>query len=141
MYAIIKSGGKQYRVESGREIQVDLLSSEPGTPFETDQVLLMHDGSKSHVGKPTVEGAVVKGTVLAHTKGKKIVVFKMKRRKGYRRTQGHRQQYTRIKIDSIRFKSNCERESWPIKKQVAVAAMAETQQENAEVSNDLEVNL
>ena len=101
MYAIIETGGKQYRVEPGREIQVDLLSNEPGSSFETDQVLLMHDGSQTHVGVPRVEGVVVKGTVLEHAKGKKIVVFKMKRRKGYRRTKGHRQQYTRIKIDSI----------------------------------------
>ena len=101
MYAIIKTGGKQYRVEPGREIQVDLLSNELGSSFVTDQVLLMHDGSKIHVGAPRVERAVVKGTVLEHAKGKKIVVFKMKRRKRYRRTKGHRQQYTRIKIDSI----------------------------------------
>lgn len=101
MYAIIRSGGKQYRVEPGMEIKVDLLKSEPGAAFETDQVLMMNDGSETRVGAPTVEGVVVKGTVIDHIKGKKVLVFKMKRRKGYRRTQGHRHQYTRIKIDSI----------------------------------------
>ncbi len=101
MYAIIRSGGKQFRVEPGSEIRVDLLTNEPGSAFETDQVLLTNDGSTTRIGKPTVEGALVKGTVIDHIKDKKIIVFKMKRRKGYRRTQGHRQQYTRIKIDSI----------------------------------------
>ncbi len=101
MYAIIRSGGKQYRVEPGSEIQVDLLHSEPGAEFETDQVLLMNDGSTTRIGTPTIAGVVVKGTIVDHIKGKKIIVFKMKRRKGYRRTQGHRQQYTRLKIDSI----------------------------------------
>lgn len=101
MYAIIRCGGKQYKVVPGSEIQVDLLQNEPGTAFETDQVLLMNDGSGTRVGKPNVAGVLVKGTVVEHMKGKKIIVFKMKRRKGYRRTQGHRQQYTRVKIDSI----------------------------------------
>ena len=101
MYAIIRTGGKQYQVEPGIEIQVDLMQSEPGAAFETDQVLLTNDGSTTRVGTPTVEGVVVKGTVIDHIKAKKITVFKMKRRKGYRRTQGHRQQYTRLKIDSI----------------------------------------
>ena len=101
MYAIIRSGGKQYRVEPGSEIQVDLLHNEQGAVFETDQVLLVNDGSTTRLGTPMVEGVVVKGTILDHIKAKKIIVFKMKRRKGYRRTQGHRQQYTRLKIDSI----------------------------------------
>ena len=101
MYAIIRAGGKQHKVELGSEIQIDRLPGEPGTAFETDQVLLMNDGSNVRVGAPHVGGALVKGTVVEHFKGKKIIVFKMKRRKGYRRTQGHRQQYTRVKIDSI----------------------------------------
>lgn len=101
MYAIIRSGGKQYRVEPGMEIKVDLLQSEPGADFETDQVLMMNDGSETRVGAPTVAGAVVKGTIVDHTQGKKVLIFKMKRRKGYRRTQGHRHQYTVIKINSI----------------------------------------
>lgn len=101
MYAIIRCGGKQYKVAPGNEIQVDLLHKEPGTAFETDQVLLMNDGSSTRVGTPNVAGVLVKGTIVEHMKGKKIIVFKMKRRKGYRRTQGHRQQYTRVKIDSI----------------------------------------
>lgn len=101
MYAIICSGGKQYRVEPGKEIQVDRLQSEPGATFETDQVLLMNDGTTTRLGRPTVAGVRVKGTVVDHIKAKKIIVFKMKRRKAYRRTQGHRQQYTRVKIDAI----------------------------------------
>lgn len=101
MYAIIQSGGKQYRVEPGNEIRVDLLQGAPGDAFETDKVLMVNDGDKTNIGTPIVEGALVKGTLIDHVKDKKIIVFKMKRRKGYRRTQGHRQQYTRVKIDTI----------------------------------------
>ncbi|PCI23657.1 MAG: 50S ribosomal protein L21 [SAR324 cluster bacterium] len=102
MYAIIKSGGKQYRVEKDGIITVDLLQAEEGSDFNTDQVLFVKSGENEFkVGAPLVEGAKVTGKVLSHFKGKKIVVFKKKRRKGYRRTQGHRQNYTRIQITEI----------------------------------------
>ncbi|MGK0289191.1 MAG: large subunit ribosomal protein L21 [bacterium] len=102
MYAVIKSGGKQYRIAKGQTITVDLLSDAAGSPFETDQVLLAKDDeNKVTVGAPLVGGAKVTGTVLEHIQDKKIIVFKKKRRKTYRKTQGHRQRYTRIKIEEI----------------------------------------
>ena len=102
MYAIIKAGGKQYRVEENSTVTVDLLSQEEGSTFETDQVLFVKCGENDYkVGSPLVADAKVTGTVLNHTKGKKIVVFKKKKRKGYRRKTGHRQKYTKIHIDNI----------------------------------------
>ena len=105
MYAIIRCGGKQYKAELGSTIEVDRLSQEEGSSFETDQVLLFQDDSQVLVGEPTVSGAVVKGTIVKQFKGKKIIVFKRKRRKGYRKKQGHRSLYTQIKIDAIELKS------------------------------------
>ncbi len=102
MYAIIKTGSKQYRVEKDSVIRVDLLSQDIGSVFETDRVLFLKSGENDYkVGSPFVADAKVTGTVLDHVKGKKIVVFKMKRRKGYRKKKGHRQKYTRIRIDDI----------------------------------------
>lgn len=102
MYAIIQTGGKQYRVEKDSFITVDKMNLDEGAAFETDQVLFLKDGKDVFkVGTPVVTGATVKGTILSHGKTKKIVVFKMKRRKGYRKKQGHRQDFTRIKITDI----------------------------------------
>ena len=102
MYAIIKTGGKQYRVEEDHTIIVDLLALDEGSTFETDQVLLVKSGENEYkVGTPFVKDAKVAGIVLNHLKGKKIVVFKKKRRKGYRRKMGHRQNYTKVRITDI----------------------------------------
>lgn len=101
MYAIIKSGSRQYEVKPDSVIEVNRLALDEGAAFESDQVLLVNDDGNVQVGAPYVAGATVKGTVLGHMRGPKIVVFKMKRRKNYRRTQGHRQELTRIKIESI----------------------------------------
>jgi len=102
MYAIIKTGGKQYRVEKGMTLAVDLLAQEAGSDFETSEILFLKTGENSFkTGTPLVEGAKVTATVVGHLKDKKVVVFKKKRRKGYRRTQGHRQNYTQIKITDI----------------------------------------
>ena len=102
MYAIIKAAGKQYRVEKDGVITVDLLKQDEGSPFETDQVLFLKNGeNECKVGNPFIEGAKVSGKILSHFKGKKIVVFKKKRRKDYRKKQGHRQQYTKIQITDI----------------------------------------
>jgi len=102
MYAIIKTGGKQYRVEQGMTLTVDLLAQEPGSDFETSEILFLKTGENEFkTGTPLIEGAKVTGKVLGHLKDKKIVVFKKKRRKGYRRTQGHRQNYTKIQITDI----------------------------------------
>lgn len=102
MYAIIKSGSRQYQVQPESIIEVNRLALEQGADFETDQVLLVDgEGKGAKIGTPLVAGAKVKGTVLAHLRGKKVLVFKHKRRKGYRRTRGHRQELTRLRIDSI----------------------------------------
>lgn len=102
MYAIIKAGGKQFRVEENSVITTELLPLEENSTFETDQVLLVKtDDNEVKVGTPVVEGVKVTGKVIKHFKGKKIVVFKRKRRKGYRLKQGHRQNYTQIQIEKI----------------------------------------
>lgn len=103
MYAVIESGGKQYRVSKGDVIEVELL---PTTGKQTekvqfDRVLMLGDGDDVQVGDPVVEGASVKATLVDRVRGPKVKVFKFKRRKGYRRTQGHRQNYLRVQIDSI----------------------------------------
>lgn len=102
MYAIIKVAGKQYRVEKDAVITVDLLNQEEGSEFATDQVLFVKAGENEFkVGTPVLEGAKVTAKVVSHFKGKKIVVFKKKRRKDYRKKQGHRQNYTKLQITDI----------------------------------------
>jgi large subunit ribosomal protein L21 len=102
MYAIIKTGGRQYQVQPETIISVNRLALEQGAAFETDQVLLLDgDGGAVHVGTPLVSGAMVKGTVLEHMRDRKVLIFKHKRRKNYRRTRGHRQSLTRVMIESI----------------------------------------
>jgi len=100
VYAIIQTGGKQYRVQQGDIIFVEKLDVEPQTMVHFD-VLLLGGEKKLIVGKPTVDGAKVEGRVLAQTKGEKIVVFKYKSKKNYRRKIGHRQPYTKVEITAI----------------------------------------
>ena len=99
-YAIIRSGDKQFRVTQGSVIRVPLMTAEIGDKAQFD-VLVYGDGSDVKVGAPLVSGIGVEGTVLEHGRDKKIIVFKMKRRKQYRRKQGHRQDFTAVRIDSI----------------------------------------
>ncbi len=101
MYAVIETGGKQYRVASGQKLKIEQIPADIGQEITLDQVLSVGEGSAVKVGTPLVDGAVVKATVLAQGRHKKIKVFKMRRRKGYRRTQGHRQNYTEIRIDDV----------------------------------------
>ena len=102
MYAIITTGGKQYKVQTGDIIEVEKLGLEAGSEVTFDQVLAVAgDDGKLNIGTPMVEGAKVSAKVLDEFRAKKIVVFKMKRRKGYRRTQGHRQNLTRVEITAI----------------------------------------
>lgn len=98
-YAIIRSGGKQFRVEEGQQVRVPLMTSEVGTTVELD--VLMLGGDQAQVGTPVVDGARVAATVVDHGRDTKIIVFKKKRRKQYKRTRGHRQDYTTLKINSI----------------------------------------
>ncbi len=101
MYAVVKTGGKQVRVEPGSRVRVEQLPGDVGSNIELDQVLLVGGGDALKIGTPMVEGARVSGTITAQGRHPKIRVFKMKRRKGYRRLQGHRQAYTEIQVDSI----------------------------------------
>ncbi len=101
MYAVIKTGGKQYRVSTGEKLKVESLPAEVGTEITLDQVLMVGDGDNVKTGTPTVAGASVKATVLAHGRGEKIKIFKMRRRKHYRKTLGHRQNYTEIQVSGI----------------------------------------
>ena len=100
-YAIVESGGKQYKAVEGASIDVDRLAFEVGSEIELDQVLLVTDGTDIKVGTPTVNGATVKATVTAEVKGPKILVFKYREGNRYRRRQGHRQKYTRLQIREI----------------------------------------
>ena len=101
MYAVVRSGGKQYRVRPGGSVRVEKLAGEVGSKVTLDEVLMVGGEGDVKIGTPTVDGASVSGTITAQGRGDKIRVFKMKRRKGYRRTQGHRQDYTEIAIDGI----------------------------------------
>ena len=106
MFAIISADGRQYRVAKGDIIRFDRMKAEPGDSFETAKVLaIAEEDNKLKIGSPVVEGAKVEGTVLQHGKDKKIIVFKRKRRKTYRRKYGHRQDHTLVKIDKISAKA------------------------------------
>ena len=101
MFAIVNISGKQYRVEKGDQIKVALLETESGKKVKFENVLLTDDGKKVTIGNPVVSGATVSGTVINHGRDRKVIVFKKKRRKGYRRKNGHRQDFSLIQIDSI----------------------------------------
>ena len=102
MYAIIRSGGKQYRAEIGATIDVDRLPQQVGESIEIADVLLIVDGDETRIGQPQVDGASVSATVVDQFRGKKIIVYKYRQRTNYRRKQGHRQYYTRLRIEDIR---------------------------------------
>ena len=102
MYAIIETCGKQYKVSEGDVVFFEKLDAEEGKKVKFDNVILVSDGKKVEVGTPYVKGAKVEGKVIAHGKGKKIVVFKYKAKKNYRRKQGHRQPYTKVEITSVK---------------------------------------
>jgi large subunit ribosomal protein L21 len=101
MYAVIKTGGKQYRVESGAQVRVESLVADVGAAVSFDEVLLVGGGDTVKVGAPLVSGAKVKATVVSHGRGEKVKIFKMRRRKHYQKSQGHRQNYTEVRIDEI----------------------------------------
>lgn len=101
MYAIVETGGMQFKVSPNHIIRVPKLEAEEGKKVDLESVLLLQDGEKTYIGSPTVEGAKVTAEVLSHGKDDKIVVFKMKRRKNYRRKRGHRQDYTELLIREL----------------------------------------
>lgn len=101
MYAVIRTGGKQHRVEPGKSVRVEKLPGAVGDSVELPEVLLVAGEGEARVGQPLVDGARAIGTITAQARAPKITIFKMKRRKNYRRKQGHRQAYTEIRVDKI----------------------------------------
>ena len=101
MYAVLETGSKQYRVAAGDTLEIERLAVEAGKPFTFDRVLLVNNDGKLTVGTPMVDGAQVVADVIAHKRGEKKLTFKMKRRKGYHKTIGHRQELTVVKITAI----------------------------------------
>lgn len=102
MYAIIEIGKKQFQVEEGRYIDLDLINEEPEKKVTFDTVVMLVNGKKSKVGTPYVANASVEGTIVKHDKSKKVIVYKQRPKKGYRKKQGHRQDFTRVMINKIR---------------------------------------
>ncbi len=102
MYAVLETGGKQYRVSAGDRLEVERLNVEAGQPVTFDRVLLVNQDGKLSIGAPVVEGATVVGDVVEHKRGDKVIVWKMKRRKGYHKKQGHRQELTVVEIKEIK---------------------------------------
>ena len=101
MYAVIKTGGKQYKVAPGQKLKVEQIPADVGAKVILDQVLMVGEGESVRLGQPTVVGATVTATVVAHGRGEKVKIFKMRRRKHYQKHQGHRQNYTELKIEAI----------------------------------------
>ena len=101
MYAVIQTGGKQYRVEPGAIVKVEKISGNVGDPITFDKVLLTSDGENVNVGTPYLGDAKVMGRITRHGKDRKVIVFKYKKRKGYKKKQGHRQNFTMVKVENI----------------------------------------
>ncbi len=101
MYAVVKTGGKQYRVVAGDKLKVEQIPADVGAEVILDQVLMVGEGESVRLGQPLLSGASVKATVVSHGRGEKVKIFKMRRRKHYQKHQGHRQGFTELKIDGI----------------------------------------
>ena len=101
MYAVVKTGGKQYRVSEGDTLRIETLPGDVGSAIVLNEVLLIGSGDSVTTGKPRIGGASVKATILSHGRHDKVTIFKMRRRKHYRKHQGHRQNYTEIRVDGI----------------------------------------
>jgi large subunit ribosomal protein L21 len=129
MYAVVSTGGKQYRVEAGSELIVERVGGDAGSTITFDRVLLVGDGEAVTVGTPVVEGATVSGTVLGEALGPKLIVFKFKQKATYRRKNGHRQHLTRVRIDEI---SAGGKKSKPAARADATEATAEQSEADAE---------
>ena len=101
MYAIVNTGGKQYKVCQGEVLRIEKIPGDVGSPVSFDKVLMFSDGENVNIGQPMLDNVTVNGHIVEQGKAKKIIVFKYKKRKRYRKKQGHRQQYTAVKIDTI----------------------------------------
>ncbi len=114
MYAIVEAAGRQYQLEAGRYVDIDRTRAEPGEALVFEHVLMIVDGERSQIGAPLVTGAKVSGHVLNHRLGRKLIVYKMRPKKGTRKKQGHRQQYTRIFVDRIEVDGKVIAEAKPV---------------------------
>jgi large subunit ribosomal protein L21 len=123
MYAIVEIAGQQFKVETGKKIFIHRLEAEEGKKIEFNQVLLIEDDGNITIGEPTIEGAVVEGEIVDHVRGDKVIVFKKKRKKGYRVKNGHRQNFTQVEIISINGKGSTSKTA-PKKAEVPVAEAA-----------------
>jgi large subunit ribosomal protein L21 len=124
MYAVIKTGGKQYKVAAGDKLKVEKLAGDVGSKVVIDKVLVLADGDAITIGSPLVAGAKVNATVVSHGRGDKVMIFKFRRRKHYRKTQGHRQSYTEIIIDDVNGKGAAAKPA-AVKAEVAAKPVAE----------------
>jgi large subunit ribosomal protein L21 len=131
MYAIVEIAGQQFKVERGNKVYVHRLEASEGAKVEFDKVLLVDNGGKVQVGTPSIDGAKVAATVLAHLKGDKVIVFKKKRRKGYQKSNGHRQQFTQILVQGILGKGETLKDEIAVEKK---ASKAETKKVEVEVT-------
>lgn len=123
MYAIVEIAGQQFKVEQGKKIFVHRLEAEEGTDVKFDQVLLIEDEGKITIGEPVIKDAIIEGKVLDHMRGDKVIVFKKKRKKGYRVKNGHRQNFSQVEIISINGKGSAKKAA--PKKEAKVAEVAE----------------
>ncbi|MCG6893334.1 MAG: 50S ribosomal protein L21 [Desulfobacteraceae bacterium] len=105
MYAVVKTGGKQYRVQQGDTVMIEKISGDVGSEVSFEEVLMVSDGEEVRIGTPNLDDVTVSGRIVAQDRAKKIIVFKYKRRKRYRRKQGHRQAFTAVQIDTIEAKA------------------------------------
>ena len=131
MYAIVEIAGQQFKVEEGKKIFVHRLEAEEGKKVEFDQVLLIEEDGKITIGEPTINEAVVEGMVLDHMRGDKVIVFKKKRKKGYRVKNGHRQNFTQVEILSINGKASSKKAA--TKKEVVKVTETAASEEPAKV--------
>jgi large subunit ribosomal protein L21 len=132
MYAVIKTGGKQYKVAAGDYLKVEKLDGDVGSKVVIDKVLMLADGDNVTIGAPLVAGAKVNATVLSHGKGDKVRIFKFNRRKHYRKTQGHRQSFTEIKIEDINGNGAAKTEKPAVEKKAAAKKTAATKAKSAD---------
>lgn len=131
MYAVIETGGKQYRVQEGDVITVEKLKVSAGDDITFDRVLMLNDGEKVQIGTPIIEAAKVFGTVVENGKGEKVIIFKYKSKKDYRKKQGHRQPYTKVKIESVSADGEPAPKETAVKPAAAEAVEAEQKAESA----------
>ncbi len=135
MYAVIETGGKQYRVQEGDVLTIEKLNVEAGDKVEFDKVLVLAEEGNLKVGAPYVEGAVVSGEVVENGKGKKVIIYKYKAKKDYRKKQGHRQPYTMVKIESLGGKAAPKKEA-PVQEAEEVKEEAKEKKVSASMKKD-----